>query len=222
MIEENENRVILLVFIVVILIAIRISINILFFNQISFSFFGSDIIFRQSALLYGSVFIIFNIITYLYGAKLATFLSIISSSSEILFAFLVYSANFVCIDESANQVGNQTRAIIELSEPLLKLTLSGALASLITYIAEIYIFSIILKVFDKNILLVSFFSIFITILTHDLIMFPIMISVHEGLWRILFTTVTINMTCVLLISFTMYLFKGGYDYFRSTKKNPIY
>ena len=100
-----------------------------------------------------------------------------------------------------------TKAIHILASPTLHLYLGGLIGSIITYVTEVFVFSWVIKnIFRNNFILSSISSISTTILVHNLILYPYVISDKDLLWKIFWNNFFVNFILILIYTICLNTF----------------
>ncbi|AIT09972.1 hypothetical protein LO80_08325 [Candidatus Francisella endociliophora] len=194
--------------IVMLLVTAKLMCNPLFMNRIEFNFFGYDLLITQSAFTYGLVFVMTDLCAAVFGLKQAYIVILLATLMDGLYSFGVYSVSFFAMPEN---IGENYQAAIHaihtLSHPTILLFTGGMIASIITYMAEVTLFSMLFKkVFKNNLFWSSVVAIATTILLHNLVLYPIAIDDKANLWKYYWGNFSLDMLFVIIYTFICNLF----------------
>jgi len=194
------------------LVTAKLMCNPLFMNRIGINLFGYDLLVTQSAFTYGLVFVMTDLCAAVFGLRQAYIIILFAMLMDGIYSFGIYSVSFFSIPSTIDpQYLDVTQAIHTLSMPTLTLFSGGAIASLITYLAEVTLFSFLFKrVFKENLFLSSTVAIASTILFHNLILYPIAINDKANLWKYFWGNFILDMAFVIVYTLICsFFFKRG-------------
>ena len=200
------------IFIVMLLVTAKLMCNPLFMNRIGINLFGYDLLVTQSAFTYGLVFVMTDLCAAVFGLKQAYIVVLFATMMDGLYSFGIYSVSFFSIPASIHpQYLDVTQAIHTLAVPTFTLFSGGVIASLITYLAEVTLFSFLFKkVFKDNLFLSSTIAIASTILFHNLILYPIAMNDKANLWKYFWGNFILDMAFVIVYTLICsFFFKRG-------------
>ena len=197
----DKNEQIKLIAPVMLIVAVKILMNPMFMNKISIDIFGLHLLITESSFLYSLLFILLDISTVIYGTRNTYIIIVIGAIMDGMYSFGVYSTTFFGIPELyiTGQELVYNKAIHSLGRTTWDLYVGGLMGSITTYFAEVSIFSYILKrIFKKSFLLSSFFSISLTILVHNAILYPYVIHDVDLMWKIYWSNFLVNLIFILV------------------------
>lgn len=170
-----------------------------YFNIYKINIFGSIFIFSTSAITWPLAFAVFDLIAAKMNKYIAIYISIMICiingyfSSIPMLPHILTEYNY-CPEPSLEPYINH---MYNLAPKLFELWWFGIIASIITSIAEILLFSLLIKNFFKSIAISIISSTAITLAFHNLILDWHMV----GNWRFIIGNYIVNVTVVTIYAF---------------------
>ena len=211
MINNNQDIHIFPLILCMLYVTFKLLSNALFMNHISINLHFTTLHITQSAMTYGFVFIILDAIFYICGKKIAIIIIFLGMLMDALYSYGVYSTHFFTAPEGLTLHQNiLTISIKQLSVPTWSLYYNGLVASIITYLAELFIFSFVInRIFKNQFFLSSILSVGITLFTHNLYLYYKMFGQYDDFHEILISNYLFDMTFIiiysLLVSISLFL-----------------
>lgn len=191
----------------------------LFFRTIEITIFGHSFMSMASSTIFSSTYALSDMIAFMKGRYIAIMVIIAATLCDGIFSYLIYFAGQMKIPNfTAHDVGdlNNTLAINHIAEQLPKLWHNGIIASLVTAIIEVIIFTTLLKKI-KNFAISTICSVSIVLITHNILLDHQMLKSFDDQWEKIFTGFFLNMILVIIYALLVQAFISFYK--SRTKKS---
>ncbi len=158
-------------------------------------------------------------IAFMKGRYIAIIVIITATLCDGIFSYVIYFASQTIIPNfTANDIEDlhNTLAINHIAVQLPKLWHNGIIASLVTAIVEVIIFTTLLKKI-KNFAVSTIFSVSIILITHNIILDHQMLKSFDDQWEKIFTGLFLNMILVVIYALLVQIFISFYK--KSSRSN---
>ncbi len=189
-------------------ITLKLTCNPLFFRQIEihFWFINYDLKVVSSALTYPLIYVISDLIVLISNRRSAIFIVLTGILCDGIFSFAWHFISTIDIPQVMTSTELiKTTAINTIGIDVWRLFYHGLLASTITAIAELLIFSTLYTKI-KSFFLSTVISVIITLTFHNIILDYQMLKNEPDAWFLIMHSLSINITIMTIYAFSVSTF----------------
>ena len=198
-IKFNNSSIYLLLLISMLYITLKLTCNTLFFRQTLFTvpFTHLDIRIVSSAFVYPSIYVVSDALVALSNRRIAIIVAIIGIVCDGLFSFSTFFVTNLAMPVITGAQQANTFYINQLGPHVWELYYHGLAAATTAAIAEIVIFSFILKR-SGNFFISTISSVIITLLAHNTVTDYPMLKSDPDAWKIIFNGLGMNISIMAI------------------------
>lgn len=199
--SSNYNKsVYVLLVLSMLYVAFKLTCNPMFFRQtiIKLPLLSWDLKIVCSAFVFPAIYVMSDVITALSNRKLAITIIIIGAVCDGIFSFAVDSITSLRIPNNISGLqALNTQYINHLGPQVWSLYYHGVIASVVTAIVEVFIFSFVLKK-SKNFFIATITGVIITLLIHNTITDYPLLRLDPDAWKIIFNGIFVNVSIMVI------------------------
>ncbi|TNF65469.1 MAG: hypothetical protein EP298_12160 [Gammaproteobacteria bacterium] len=207
-IKTNTKKEAVFLFAIMFYVTCKITTDPLFFRTHMFHFFDYSMLISFSAFIFPLVYVLSDLIVFLKGRLIAIYVVLIGTFCDGFFSYSVYASSFFSQPTfPAEQVQQASRsyAVDTLSSGFPPLWYHGLIASIITAIVEVIIFSFFLKKL-KRFSSATIISISITLISHNLFLDYPMVKAGYMTWSRVINNLIFEISIIIVYAIIIDIF----------------